>query len=103
MMIESIWYFIMAILYLTIGAYTMYVYMEPAWNKGFNDGWNSGMQNASNYEKWYMRGWSQGWDDRTEKIDYMEHFNRGFKAGWEASNNVTDNDIRRVIKEMGIK
>jgi hypothetical protein len=71
MMIESIWYFIMAILYLTIGAYTMYVYMEPAWNKGFEDGWNSGMKCGSNHEEWYIDGWSQGWDDCVEKMNYM--------------------------------
>ena len=101
MMIESIWYFIMAILYLTIGAYTMYVYMEPAWNKGFEDGWHSGMKCGSNYEEWYMDGWSQGWDDCA--YNHMEHFNRGFEAGWKANGSVTDDRIKEILKEMKVK
>lgn len=103
MMIESIWYFIIAVMYLAIGAYTMYVYMEPAWNKGFDDGWNSGIKSNSDHEKWYMYGWNKGWDDCVDKMDYMKHFNRGFEAGWKANGSITDERIKGILKEMVIK
>ena len=90
MIIELIWYFIMAMVYLAIGAYITYMYMEPAWRHGFNDGWHSGMACGGDYTHWYMCGWSQGWDDCQEKMNYMEHFDRGFKSGWEASDEITD-------------
>jgi hypothetical protein len=93
----------MAIVYITIGSYAMFIHMRPSWDKGFEDGWKSGLKCGGDHMKWYMDGWYKGWDDCVEKMDYMEHFRRGFDAGWKANGSVTDDRIKEILKEMKVK